>query len=125
MLPASVVRVRLIYRPVVRERDLFQIRIWVDGERVFGHGKHLAVPDRVAKRTIGRSLEHRSNRLRLAGAAGNSNEPARDGAILDRYFGGQDAILRDSETAHAGADDPLVGRGNGPDVASGRAHALH
>ena len=71
-LPPTVVYLRLIHRPAVGERDFFQVRIWIDGERVLRHGQHLAVPDRVAERAIGRSIGRRfergANRLGFAGA---------------------------------------------------------
>jgi hypothetical protein len=94
--PNSFARLRLIHRPAIGECDLFQIRIGVDGEWVRGQGEHFAVPDGVAEGAIGpgirRRIEHGFDRLHLARSAGNSNQPAGDYAIVDFYFGGQDAI---------------------------------
>ena len=98
-LAARIPRVRLIYRPALCDGDLFQIRIWVNGERVAGHGKHLTIPDRVPKRAIGRGIEHRSNCLGFARPAGNSYEAVADDAVFDCHFGGQDAILRGCRTS--------------------------
>jgi len=96
---------------------------------MFGHGQHLAIPDSVAEGAIGPwlmgQLEHGTKRLGFAGAAGNSDEAVGDDTILNCYFGGEDAIFWDAEVGHARTDDPLIGGGNGPDVASGGAQAVH
>ena len=104
---------------------------------MLGHGQHLAVPDGIAEGAIGRGWDRGPDGLDFAGAARDAHEAIGNHAVLngavasvvdgviDNNFGGEDAILRDAEVAHAGTDDPLVGRGDGPDVASGGAEAAH
>src|SRR5450755_1969968 len=87
---STVELLRLINLPTVGDRNLFKIWIGIDGECVFRERKHLAIPNGVAKRAIGRRIEHGSNRLHLAWAAGNPHQTVGDDSVLDSRFGRED-----------------------------------
>ena len=57
--------------------------------------------------------------------AGNANQAVGDDSILNRHFGGKNAILRNAEVPHAGADDPLVRRRHSPDIAPRFAQTMN
>src|SRR6202166_957923 len=113
------------YWPAAFPGNGFQVRVRIDGERMFRHGKHLRVPARVAESSVNSLPYDLAQRLRFAGARGDAYQAIGGKIAIERDFSRQNAILRDAEMLHSGANDPLIGGGNGPDFAAILPQAAH
>src|SRR5665213_1097934 len=100
--------------PAVLCGRLKQCGRWVDREWTAREFQHRQVVNGVAEDRIGRGQSYPLECNGLAWAGGYVDNLGCNKPIRDADLGGQNALLRDAEVAHALGNHPAVGRTDGP-----------